>query len=547
MRELWPNIAARFVELPGYLLPHLQLTAIALIAGLAISLPTAVILTRLRSLRYPVLTAAGVIQTVPTLALLALMVPVLAGLAPLINEAVGAEVLAAFGFWPAVIALSLYGILPILRNAVTGILDVDPNVTEAARGVGMTPWQTLRRVELPLAAPVIVAGVRTAVVWIVGIATLATPVGQACLGNYIFTGLQTRNWVMVLFGVAAAAGLAIVLDTLIGGLQRGVAERRSRLATGTGAALVAIVAVGLLTPVVAPLLQGSARGEANTATADVQRAIDRLGTIRIGAKNFNEQYVLARVIERRLNEAGFRATRDDNLGSTVGFDALTGSEIDVFVDYSGTLWANDMNRADAPPRETVLESVGFHLADTYGVRQLGPLGFENAYCLAMPRAEADELGIDTIADLVGHDDRLAIGGDFEYFDRPEWAATRDAYGLDFSERSSFAPTLMYEAVRTGRVDVIAAFSSDGRIAAFDLKVLKDPKRTIPPYDAVLLLSPRVAGSPGLAETLRPLVNAIPQDAMLRANEMVDVEGREVEAAADWLYAEAFGDGSAPAP
>ena len=179
--------------LPEYLTSHLQLTLLALLCSTAISLPLGVAITRVRWLETPVLALAGIIQTIPSLALLAIMVPLLASLQ-----------LQSIGFLPAFVGLTLYGVLPILRNTVTGIAGVNPAQREAARAVGMTEAQQLRRVELPLALPVIIAGLRTATVWTVGIATLSTPVGATSLGNYIFSGLQTRNYAAVLVGCVAA-------------------------------------------------------------------------------------------------------------------------------------------------------------------------------------------------------------------------------------------------------------------------------------------------------------------------------------------------------
>src|SRR5207248_11281504 len=131
----------------------------------------------------------------------------------------------------------------IVRNAIAGLRGVDTAVIEAARGMGMTDGQIRRSVELPLAAPVIAAGVRTATVWTVGAATLATPVGQPCLGNYIFAGLQTRNWSMLLVGVAFAAALAIVLDALLGAIERTLAGRTKRRAMIPIAAFAVLVIV----------------------------------------------------------------------------------------------------------------------------------------------------------------------------------------------------------------------------------------------------------------------------------------------------------------
>ncbi|HEY5952414.1 MAG TPA: ABC transporter permease, partial [Kofleriaceae bacterium] len=202
--------------LPPLLASHLELALLALLIAAAISLPLAIVVAARPRLSFVVVSAAGVVQTVPGLALLALMVPVLAK----------TGWLSPFGFPPALIALTLYAILPILRNAVTGLRGVDPAAREAARGMGMSAWQLMRIVELPLAAPVIAAGLRTATVWTVGAATLATPIGQPCLGNYIFAGLQTRNGRLLFVGVVASAALAITLDLLLGAVERALARRR---------------------------------------------------------------------------------------------------------------------------------------------------------------------------------------------------------------------------------------------------------------------------------------------------------------------------------
>ena len=157
------------------------------------------------------------------------------------------------------------------------------------------------------------------------------------------------------------------------------------------------------------------------------------------------------------------------------------------------------------------------LDKSYGVRMLGPLGFENAYALAMPRKKAEALGIDSIADLAAHSAQMSIAGDYEFFDRPEWKSIQKAYGLHFANRRSMQATFMYQAAATGEVDVISAFSSDGRIAKYDLKVLSDPKHAIPPYDAILLLAPDAAKDKKLAAALTPLIGAINVATMREAN------------------------------
>lgn len=495
------GFAEQLERLPQYLGAHMTLVALALVLGTLIALPTAVLVAKSRA-RVVVLTVAGVVQTIPSLALLALMVPLLG----------------AFGFWPALVALVLYSVLPMLRNTITGIVGVDPQLVEAARGLGMTNAQVLRRVELPLALPIIVAGMRTSAVWVVGVATLSTPVGQTSLGNYIFGGLQTRNWTAVLFGCVFAALLAVVLDAILALLERGVAGRRRRQLWAGCIGLVAVLTLGALAPVVfAPRL----RAVAAPAAADGAPPAAEVTTVRVGSKTFTEQYILAALIEKRLASAGLRVTRAESLGSTVAFDALGKSQIDVYVDYSGTLWANAMKRTKPEAAWRVEAKLSAWLVEQHGIRNLGRLGFENAYALSMRRDRAQALGIVSIADLAKHAPALKLGSDYEFFERPEWRRLRDTYQLRFRAKTSFDSTFMYEAVEEGRVDVITAFSSDGRIAAYDLITLSDPKSAFPPYDALLLLSPRVASNARVVAALAPLIDSISVTAMRQANLLVD--------------------------
>jgi osmoprotectant transport system permease protein len=494
-----PRLQEQLALLPEYLSSHFLLTIGALAIGIAISLPLACVVIRFRSLAGPVLGVASVIQTIPGLALLALMVPLLGRI----------------GVVPALMALILYSVLPVLRNTVTGASEVDPDVIEAARGIGMTDGQILRQVQLPLAAPVIVAGIRTASVWTVGTATLSTPVGATSLGNYIFSGLQTQNTTAVLVGCAAAATLAIALDGLIRLGQVSASRRDPKLALVSGLALVA--AVGIAFSVQLPSAAASDRP-----------------LVRVGAKTFTEQYILARLLTDRLEEAGFRVQLRDGLGSTVVFDALVSDEIDLYVDYSGTIWANHMRREDTPASGQVLDEMAGWLRSERGIESLGALGFENAYALAMRRDRAEALGVTSLSDLALHSRSLRIGGDYEFFARPEWKKVRDRYRLAFAERRSLDSTLMYPAVVDGHVDVISAFSSDGRIAAFDLVVLEDPHQAFPPYDAVLLSTQRASEDAQLRAALARLVGGISDISMRRANMLVDVEGKSIGEAADFL-------------
>jgi osmoprotectant transport system permease protein len=493
--ERWRSALAL---LPEYLGWHVVLSASALALGLLIGAPLAVLARRRPRLRSVALGAAGLIQTIPSLALLALFFPLLLALSSGLRAVTGHR-FSALGFLPSLLALTLYSILPILRNGVAGLTGVRAGIGEAARSLGLSRLQALWLVELPAAAPVFMAGVRTATVWVVGSATLSTPVGQTSLGNFIFAGLQTENWVEVLVGCIAAAGLALAADALLGLIEAGAGRGELRR-VGLGAAgLLAGVAVAA-----APLAGGSAKPQ-----------------YVIGAKNFSEQFILADLMAQRVRAAGGEVRMHAGLGSAVTFRALAANEIDAYVDYTGTLWTNVLHRTDTPPRQQMLAELARELKRRYGVRVLGPLGFENAYVLAMRPERAQALHIATLVDLARASPQLRMGGDVEIFARPEWAALQRAYGFQFQFKRSYQPTFMYRALETGDVDVISAFSSDGRIAADHLVVLADPAHAIPPYDAVILLSPRRANDPRLTQALQPLVGAVSVEAMRKANYAVD--------------------------
>jgi osmoprotectant transport system permease protein len=171
------------------------------------------------------------------------------------------------------------------------------------------------------------------------------------------------------------------------------------------------------------------------------------------------------------------------------------------------------------------------LARRDGVLVLGPLGFENAYALAMRPERAHDLAVATIADLAPKTPDLVIESDLEFLSRPEWAALKAAYGLEFRRLVSYQPTFMYRALESGEVDVISAFSSDGRVAAEHLVLLADPKGAIPPYDAVLLVSPHRAHDRRFLAALRPLIGAVSLPAMQAANLSVDRDRDKVSPAA----------------
>lgn len=504
------NLREQLLLLPAYFQGHLLLTLAAISCGVLISVPLGVWAEQSARVKRPLLAVVSIIQTFPSLAILALVVALLGG---------------RIGFLPAFIALTLYSMLPIVRNTVTGLESVSNSVIEAAKGIGMSPRQILREVKLPLAMPVIVAGIRTAMVWTVGLATLSTLVGATSFGNYIFTGIQTRNLVAVTVGSLASAGLAVGLDSLIACLQWLVERRneeldssrirRLRLAVYAVIAFIAAIALYGLLP---------------------QPRADFV----VGGKPFTEQYIMAGLLAGELEEAGFRVEQQLGLGSDVVFNAIRSGSVDIYVEYTGTIWANYMNRETNPGREAIREGVIEYL-DQQGVNAAGFTGFQNRYALAMRRERAAELGVSSIDDLLPIAAELRAGADLEFFGRSEWLRLRDLYNIDFAEKLTFDPSLMYTALVEDQVDLITAYTTDGRVAAFDLLLLDDPRGALLAYDAMFLVSDAAASNPALMAMLGSLAENIPDAAMRQANRLVDVDGESINVAIEFLRGEIVDD------
>ncbi|MEZ5709565.1 MAG: ABC transporter permease/substrate-binding protein [Blastomonas sp.] len=503
-----------FERVPALLSEHVQLSLSALGLALLIALPTAIWAMRSRRVAQIALGLASLIQTIPALALLALFFPILLAVAAMLGDRIS-----PLGFLPSLLALTLYALLPILRNAVTGLKGIDPALGEAADALGMTGWQKLRVVEAPLAAPMIMAGIRTAAVWTIGAATLSTTVGQPSLGDLIFAGLQTQNWSLVLAGCIAAAGLAMLVDALLGMVETGLARRQPLRIRLAGALMVMGLAAALMPGTI--MRQGT--GE--------QRE-----TVIVGAKRFTEQFILARVIGQRLEDAGYRVEYREGMGSAVVFGALTNGDIDVYVDYSGTIWTNAMKRTDPVSRPDMIDAIGKWVATEHGARLAGALGFENTYAFAVREADAKRLNLRTLDDVVRVSPDFTFGTDVEFLERPEWQMVQNAYPLRFKAERAFEPTFMYRALASGQADIISAFSSDGRIAANRFVVLEDPAGAIPGYDAILLASPRRSGDERFLRALQPLAGSISVEMMREANYRVDRPRNKQTsiAAARWL-------------
>ena len=508
-------VAERLPELWLRTGEHLMLTGVSTVAAILVGIPLGVGAARVRWLRSPLTGGVGILQTIPSLAMLAILLALL--------QRIGAV--------PAIIALTLYALLPIMRNTLAGLEAVSSEVVEAARGIGMSPRQRLWLVELPLSIPVIIAGIRTAAVVSVGIATLSAFIGAGGLGEFINRGLALSNTELILLGAVPAAMLALIVDGSIAAFQWGIHRRRSRGTPFRGTVdriarplavaspLVLLVAGGFAYLSTSNPFSGSAWASSGTDAR----------TIRIGSKNFTEQLILGELMGQLIEtHTDLSVERRFNLGGTmISHGALVSGGIDLYAEYTGTALTAVLERSVIPDPARAYEVVDREYRQRFSAEWLQPFGFNNTYAITIRRFDATSRDLRTISDLIPVAASLRAGFSAEFSERPDgYPGIRSAYGLRFGEVRDLDPALMYQAIASGEVDVIAAFATDGRIEAFDLQPLEDDRRFFPPYQAApVIRTETLQAHPELAQVLGLLAGVIDDATMQRLNYAVDEEKR----------------------
>ena len=520
--QFWVDHRAELARLAG---EHVFLVAISTLAAIAIGLPLGIFAARRPRAGRPIVAIANVVQTIPSLALLGFLIPI-----PFVG----------LGARAALVALVLYALLPIVRTTAAGLTAVDAALKEAGTALGMTSRQLLRLVELPLALPSIVAGIRVAAVVGVGTATIAAAIGAGGLGEYIFRGLSMVDPIVILAGAIPAAALALGVDGALTAVERRLGPGGAARARLTGRKPIGLIALLLISAVaVAALSFQVARGSG--------RAV-----VRVGSKNFTEQLVLGEIvagaIERWSNVA---VERRLNLGGTFICDrAVRAGEIDVYVEYTGTALtaifkeSPDAERGPLKPAARSTE-VFNRVRDRYaaaGVTLAAPLGFDNTFAILVRGADARRLGLETIEDAVPHARSWRAGFGYEFLERADgYRGLARAYGLRFAEEPRVMDlALMYRALADGQVDLIAGDATAGLIAGLGLFMLEDSRHYFPPYEAApVARTATLLAHPDVAAALARLAGAISAADMRTMNYAVDAQHRDPAAVAREFLSRAF--------
>jgi len=500
MRNLLTFWIAHRVELASLLGQHVMLVAASTLVAVALGVPLGVVGARRPRLASPLMAVASIVQTIPSLAMFGFLLPV-----PLVGG-VGARA--------ALVVLTLYGILPIVRTTIAGLRGIDAAIREAGVAMGMTPRELLRQVELPLALPSIVAGVRVAAVVGVGSATIAAAIGAGGLGEYIYRGLSMVDTTVILAGAVPAALLALVVDGSLLWLEKQLSARRRSTSRRAAATMAAIVA-GLVL-----LTSGVAARRAS-------------GAIVVGSKNFTEQLVLGELVAQTIErDAGLPVDRRLNLGGTLICDrALMTGDIDVYVEYTGTALTAVFHQPVNTESAAVFDTVRTLYAKS-GRTLLPPLGFNNTFAILVRGSDARRRGLRTIDDAVPESAHWRAGFGYEFVERPDgYTGLAKTYGLRFPDAPRVMDlTLSYRALASGQVDLIAGDATAGLIKGLDLFQLEDTRHYFPPYDAAMVArAETLLRYPQVRTALERLSGRVSAADMRAMNYAADVEHRDVPA------------------
>ena len=481
----------RKVQLLASLLEHIQISFIALFFAVIIAIPIGIYLTNKKEIAESIIGISAVLQTIPSLALLGLLIP-----------------LFGIGKVPAIIALVAYALLPILRNTYTGINEVDSSLKEAATAMGMNTRKRLVKVELPLAMPVMMAGIRTAMVLIVGTATLAALIGAGGLGDIILLGIDRNNTALIVLGAIPAALLALGFDFLLKKIES--LSFRKTVVTLSAVSIVALVMMLL------PLVNSDEKKE-----------------VVIAGKLGAEPEILINMYKLLIeNETDLNVRLEPGFGKTsFVFNALKSGNIDIYPEFTGTAISEFLKEeAINNNEEDVYGQAKEGMMREFGMVMLSPMKYNNTYALAVSKEVAEMYELKTITDLQAIQKTIKAGFTLEFNDREDgYLGIQKHYGITLSNVTTMEPKLRYQAMDKGDIQLMDAYSTDSELRQYNLTVLEDDQQLFPPYQgAPLIRKETLLQYPEIEHALNKLTDRITEDEMRELNYQVNMEGEKAE-------------------
>ena len=476
---------------------HLAITLASVGLSTVIGVLLGILISQKRAFRKPVLMIADIAQTIPSLALLAILM-----------------ILFGIGNKTVVIGLVLYSLMPIIQNTYIGITGISPSVKEAAKGMGMSPLQSLVKVELPIALPVIFTGIQIAFVTILGTAVIGVLVGSGGLGYLIYSSIQSQDWVMIF-----KATLPIMVLALLPQLFKYLNGKLKQHFKGNRRSLLLkfrVIPLLLLVAIVLPLFISS----------------ENQNKVVIGSSYFTEDKLLAEMLAQLVeNDSDIEVERKFNMeGSPICLEALKSGQIDVYPEYTGTALIELLKLpADNDP-DRVYNKVKSAYDDRFKLLWLDPFGYNNTYAMVVTEDIAEKYNLKSISDLTPYAGEMVFGAEHTFYNRSDgYEAMAKAYGLHFSSALKLDVSIKYLALSQGKIQVTDAFTTDGQLKALHLKVLADDKKFFPPYYAApVVREDTLEKYPELQGILNKLAGVLDEETMRGLNYKVDNQKMSIE-------------------
>ena len=498
-------------ELLKLFIEHMEMTSIAVLVSLVIGVVIGIAITKNKTAASIVIGIANLMQSIPSIGLLAFMVPFV-----------------GIGQKPAIIMIVIYALLPIVKNTYTGITGIDPKMLEAAKGIGLSKWQRLLKVQLPIALPYIMAGIRISAVTAVGTVTIAAFAGAGGLGWMINLGLNANDPNLVLLGAIPACLLALLVDLLLGKVEKSITPEglkpadqivympRNKRLWRRGLALVLCAAL-LIIP---------------TISSIARNIFDKEDCLVIGAQNFTESLILGDIYSELISEkTDIPIEKTYNLnGTMITVAALESGDIDMFTDYTGVLAPNVLKLPMETDTEKVFTDVKTGLKEEFDFEVSAPIGCSNTYVLAVTPEVSEKYNITKLSQLITQAPNLRLGCTTAFTQREDLLPKMEQdFGIHFRDVVGLEGNIRYQAITSGEVDVTDAYETDALVMKSNLVRLEDDVDFFPPYQAVNVFRADVLKEyPELEGVLSLLDGAISTDEMLNMNYQVDVGGMTTE-------------------
>ena len=488
---------------------HIELTLFSVLLAILIGVPLGILISYVKKMTRPILGAANIIQAIPSLALLGFMIPLL-----------------GIGSRPAIFMVILYSLLPIIKNTYTGIQGIPGQTIEAAKGIGLKKFQILTKVQIPMSLPVIMAGVRISAVTAVGLMTIAAFIGAGGLGYLVYSGIRTSNTQQILAGAIPACILALVIDFFMGLLERIVVPRGLLIGSSNQTRPVRRTtkwaAVILVLCLAAASVVSHLPGGMKTTTP-----------LKVGGSDMTEQAIIANMYAEMIEaDTDYKVERVlDLAGVQMCFTSLESGEINMYVDYTGTLYGDILKQKSNSDAQEVYEYAKKNIKEQYGLTLLKQMPFNDTYTFTVTKETAQKYNLKTVSDLEKVSGGLVITPTMAFNNRQEaLPGIHDKYPeMNFKENLAMEGATRYIALTNKKSDVIDAYSTDGLIAQYDLVVLKDDREYFLPYYGVPLVNDRLLEEyPEAVDVINKLSPYLTTDVIQALNYKVDVEKKEPE-------------------